>query len=465
MATSPNTPILEGGRQRIPFFNGRVLTAEDLQTEQAAHAAAHQRLGRALGTGVLDGLFVRVGPGERPTTIVVETGTALAPSGRVVELPRRTEVSVVAETDRDTPAATEGGFADCAAQHAIITSGTGAYLLVVEPAEGPRGRVPRVGLQGDGAAGTCGAQYRIEGARLRLVCFDPTDADLVPPNLGDEIGERSDRVAEQRGAGDDPDPADLSMLRNLLAHACLGTPQALVETVDLYDTLREAARGTPPSPRGPVDGLRERGGLPEEAVPLALLYWVRDRIAFVDVWSVRRRLHRHRPQRPTPATDRRRAETDAAMWQFQDHVDSLIEHEARGGVASLRMTRHFRYVPPVGLVPVVNSQGTPGIVPETFLRGYPARSPVYAEGRRVPMLLQHAAGMPSVDLRHRTALRAYLVREAGAAREAPQTLATSPPTPAQPYLLMASGALPFIGAPRFDLSHWDLAHFADRADW
>ena len=261
--TELNIPILEGGLERIPFFNGRVLTAEDLSTEQAANAQERRRLGRALGTGVIDGLFVRK---TSDKTVTVEPGLGLAPSGQMVELPQRTEVSVVSSVEHEETAGTKGAFEDCALQSATITTGAGAYLLVAEPASKPRGRTPRTSLGGDGAAGECGAKRRVEGAKLRLVHLDMSDDALVPSSLADGEGDYdiqvlSEKIGTDREDNEEPAQKEVSKLRNVLAHVCLRTPSVPTDAASLYDTLRRQARGETSAPiglDGPLDVLRQR---------------------------------------------------------------------------------------------------------------------------------------------------------------------------------------------------------------
>ena len=51
-------PFLDHGIQNTNFFNGRLLSAEDLQVEQEANRSQHQQLGRAVGEGIVCGLEV-----------------------------------------------------------------------------------------------------------------------------------------------------------------------------------------------------------------------------------------------------------------------------------------------------------------------------------------------------------------------------------------------------------------------
>ena len=71
-----STPFLDSDLcvRSVHFFNGRLLTAEDMKKEQDAEAARLQRLGHVLGEGVAQGLSVAVKPGVRSKTVVVEPG-------------------------------------------------------------------------------------------------------------------------------------------------------------------------------------------------------------------------------------------------------------------------------------------------------------------------------------------------------------------------------------------------------
>ena len=292
--------------------------------------------------------------------------------------------------------------------------------------------------------------------------LDTSDDRLVPETLREPLrnlmGENS------------LSPADRSRRRNLLAHWCLGTADARRAPADLYDRLGRAESPEDELQRyGPLDALRtpatpgEDPLLTPHDVPLAIFVWGADRITMVDMWAVRRRVHRLTGA-PEPITDRRRAEGEAAFHQFQVHVAGLPKHEPTGDLLDVTLTDYFRYLPAACLVPLVNSAGRPGIVPETFLSDYPARAPVYAEGHRVPPLLAQAMVTPPVDLVQRTALRTYRIREADAAREFPDTVPERPSGASTPYLLVASGYLPRIGNPRYDLAHWEFAHYPDPAD-
>lgn len=444
-----NVPVVDGGLKRIPFFNGRVLTAEDLQTEQQAHAAERRRLGRALGTGVLDGLFIER---KNDTTVTVRPGNALAPDGRVVELPDETDVSVVSSLEREETAGTRGKFEDCATQTATVTTGTGAYLLVVRPAAKTEGRVPQTRLGGDGAAGACGAKHRVEGAALSLVHLDTDDEDLVPAPIQKSVQDTMRDVEKALEEGAPPASSTKSMLRNLLAHACLRTPQALGETADLYTALRDAAQGeagpNSDDPAGPTD-VQAYSDVGPCAVPIGLLYWAQDRILFVDNWSVRRRIHRAAPDRPPTATARRRAETEAAIYQFQDHVADLVRRHTVNERAQLRVRKHFAFLPPLGIVPIERSTQD-GLHPSAFFDGLTARDPVFVERGKLRELMSEAAQFDAFRIDPELLIWRYHVRE---------DVQSSGGVELPAFVLFTSGFVPYAATPQYNLSRWNYGSY------
>ncbi|MFB6247924.1 MAG: hypothetical protein ABEL97_05070 [Salinibacter sp.] len=469
MPTDLNDPVTEGGLRHIPFFNGRVLTAEDLQTEQAAHATERRRLGRALGTGVLRGLSVQR---ASDTTVTVQSGQGLAPSGRVVELPRATEVSVLSGIEREETAGTTGAFSDCATREVTVNAGSGAYILVAEPASEPRGRTPRTGLGGDGAArgaaGECGVKHRVEGAKLRLVPFDLGDDALVPPSLADgeapiDVQALSEKIVGARESGTTPPPEPVSLLRNTLAHVCLRTPSAPTAAATLYDTLRRQSQGAARSsgtgadtlgPDSPLDVLRHRARARDEiaelndAVPLGLLYWAHDRIEFVDVWSVRRRVHRPTPKRPVPAIGRRRAESEAAIFQFQDHLVDLSRRLSFSERVRLSAENGFLYLPPFGTIPNEEGDRT-GFDVYSFFDTLSTREYLYVEGTTLRSLVTEATQFDSFRTDTDQLVWRYRVRE--------DVQSGDDQHPS--FVVFTSGFVPHAAEPQYNLSRFGYANY------
>src|SRR5438477_4882380 len=92
-------PVLTGGIKDTHFFNGRILTADDLRTMQAAARHHDAQLGRATGDGVAYGLDVSPAPGgpNGDTSVVlhVTRGLALNLLGERAALPAAVDVALV----------------------------------------------------------------------------------------------------------------------------------------------------------------------------------------------------------------------------------------------------------------------------------------------------------------------------------------------------------------------------------
>ena len=61
-----STLVASGGLRSPNFFNGRLLSGEDLTSEHAANDQARDRLGRTIGDGIAYGLQVANGAGSTP---------------------------------------------------------------------------------------------------------------------------------------------------------------------------------------------------------------------------------------------------------------------------------------------------------------------------------------------------------------------------------------------------------------
>ena len=86
------------GIRSTNFFNGRLLTGEDMQQEQAAARAALLRLGRATVEGIAHGLQVTamVGGGSREDPVVtVARGLAIARDGQAISLANPVSLSLL----------------------------------------------------------------------------------------------------------------------------------------------------------------------------------------------------------------------------------------------------------------------------------------------------------------------------------------------------------------------------------
>ena len=407
-------PLLKDGIHNVNFFNGRLLTAEDLDTEQAASRQQHRGLGKAVGEGVAYGLEVSksVGAGAKPV-VNVAPGLAINRNGAIVRLSGAVDVSLVRPQDGS---ATASGpvFSDCQPfQTGVYVAGSGVYLLTISPVSGPEGRAPVSGLQN--TASDCNTKYIVDGVRFRLIQLDLT---------ADELN-------------------DQNHLRNTVAYRCFGVADTKSFASDPF--------GRDIKQYGLLDGLRPNR-LTDCDVPLAVLFWTASEgIKFIDMWSVRRRLidPSATGQLNLVTGDRRPSEAEAIFMQFGDQLEglrsTLIHPE------SAVVTDHFRYLPPVGLM-ALTGVGT-GFNYSKFFEGRVYFGPVFIEGSRVEPLVRHASAFAPIDLSKGEMVWLYIVRENRDAR----AFAGSP-TPIT-YLIFASGHMPFFGEARFDVARWDYSNY------
>ena len=110
-------PLLEDALKTPYFFNGRLLTREDLSQEQVAQRTRRSHLGSALGSGVAQGLEVEPdvaasAPGQ--LVLNVAPGAAITPTGDTLHLaaPVRLRFSM-RPGDSRLEASSGADFGDC----------------------------------------------------------------------------------------------------------------------------------------------------------------------------------------------------------------------------------------------------------------------------------------------------------------------------------------------------------------
>ena len=409
--------ILDTELKHINFFNGRLLTGGDLEAEQSAQHTHFRLVGTAVGDGVAVGLEVTPAtsspPGEQ--VVLVAAGLAVNRAGQTLRLECDQRVALLRPPD---PANRDACvFADCSApiSSGTLARGAGLYLLTIAPASQPEGKAPVSGL-GSGNA-TCNSRYLTEGVKFRLL---PLDVD--------------------------PGSVD-ALTRNTVAYRFFG-----------LTTQQSAAFLTDPKP-GPVDartGLADlvtAQQLTDYDVPLAVIQWlVGGSLGYIDLWSVRRRITRA-PVTPWPFTvdEQVRSEGEARFLQFQEHIEAL--RSARTALPTLVASQVFRYLPPVGVLPLATTSQPNGIDRTKFFQGLTTRDPLYIEGSRLRHLCQLALDYPPIDLKAAPMMWLYIVRENA------QANAAAPANGPQPILLFASGQLPYAAVPQFDVSVWNFSNY------
>ena len=428
-AHAVQTPITDGVR-RVNFFNGRLLTASDLRREQDANAVLRDRLGLAVGDGVVSGLRVGLPPAHPAPDPVhpvvrVTAGVAVNRAGHALRLPYDVDVSLErpAGTGLATSPAAPGGFASCSGlPDGAPLATAGVYLLTVAPSSQAQGRAPVGGLGNEIAP--CGTDADAEGVQFRIVWVSLPSAVLADPRV-----------------------------RNRLAHLMFGTEDDAARRLEL-DPF-----GSPAQPYGLLDQLRATA-LVDQEVPLACLLWAPGQgILFVDEWCVRRPVAVRGTDADWPevTSPRRRVEGQASFQQFQAEL-AAVAAGAAGTPAGIRAQDRFRRLPAAGLIPLASARFPAGFDPIQFFDGMTTRSatagddPVYLDGARLEALLQQSFRFPAIDSQADELIWTYLVRQNVTRAQADN--------PVQTFVLFASGFLPYAGDARYDLSRFDFANYA-----
>jgi hypothetical protein len=411
-------PILSGGIRNNYFFNGRLLTAEDLRDEQAANLEGHRRLGQGIGDGVAYGLRVSEATGTSTKSvpvITVEAGLAVNRRGATLALPEATDVSLVRPTNSATPNTSSATFKDCQPlQSSVYVAGEGVYLLTIGPSAGKEGRAPVSGL--GNSNGSCNTHYTIEGVQFRLLPLDFTAAELS---------------AKQS-------------LRNHVAYRCFGV-------ADMQKFF-----GNPFGPTlsgyGLLDELRA-AQLTDCEVPLAVLHWTASGgINFIDEWSVRRRLTK-RPvtdEWPLLLGERRVSEGEAMYLQFQSQIDEIKLNETN--LDAIKASERFEYLPPVGILPIKITGSPSGFDVQTFFGARASRDIATTDGNLLRGLLHEATYHEPIAVNAPGKIQLYLIWENLQAVKQQQSN--------QLALVFASPTLHYRGVARYGYAFWDVSRFA-----
>jgi hypothetical protein len=461
-------PILDQGIESTYFFNGRLLTAFDLQKEQEANRLQHHQLGQAIGAGVADGLEVTLvndGAGTDTPVVSVNAGLALNRVGHAIELP--TKVDVMLERPSEAPPPEAGLFKVCEPpKNGKTPPGKGAYILAVRPASGFQGSAPKMRFGENGTVDGCSSNYKVEGVQFHSKELPVSELTGVSQDTRDALSELMDDIEELKARTDPLGKAQrrakLSRLRNWLAHACLGTEEVVGFVRDPFERTNGRS---PYTTYGAVDALRaarrsalnvlsDDFKLTDCDVPLALIYWT-TKVHFVDMWSVRRRLTAQTPSATWPSlvSDRRLAEGEAAFLQFQNQMDHLIASGlSQTELAAIRATDYFRYLPPAGFVAL--GQGIfRGFNVDSFFGQQPHRDPEFIDGVVIHALLKEAMTYEPIDLAVGEMVWLYKTWQNAKAIDDGQAI--------QPYVIFTIGHVPHKAIARFDVARWDYANYVD----
>ena len=383
--------VADGGVASVHFFNGRLLTGEDLTREQTDQHRRLGRLGAAVGEGVIDGLLVslvtEVDTGS--PRLRIEPGQAINADGRVLTLHVRSDLEL---TIPAAASAGRGAFGDCPASKGAQPT-NGVYLLVIRGGtrEDGHARVSRDVYGTDACTsdqvtdGVCfvahavpelssvdlsAATARSAAARVALGA-DGTATDAATPTAAPATGtDPRPLVTRLRARPADPLP------RGDVARVALGadlsptdaaTPTAAPATDPLVTRLR--ARPADPLPRGDV--------------PLALVAVTDAGVVWVDVWAVRRRSARPVATDAYAPVLASLARAEARLLQFRDHLASLT------GVTSA--AAHFLALPPSGALPT-------GLDAAAFFAASAPRAAFTVDPALIPAVVEAGLGQRAINL-------------------------------------------------------------------
>ncbi len=433
--------ILDRRVQSPNYFHGRLLTASDLTAERDAHLARQRMLGRAIGPGVVEGLWIEpdnASPSTEPV-VKITAGFALNAEGQLLSLPDDQNLSLTEVLEESTPEACL--FKPCAPPEVdAVPTGDGFYLLLVSPTSKFEEKAPMRSLEGDKAGADCGRKWAVPGVTFRLESFDP----LNVPGQSDTT-----RLALENLVVDVPDDAALSRLRNLVAHLCFGTDEFGAYSSDPLAT--ESSRPLL-SGYGTVDYLRSLDIVTNCDVPLALIYWSGNGLEIVDCWAVRRRPMAAPLSAEWPSLDgnRMRIENEARLFQFQEHVRGLLS--SVGAPSVVKAQAYFRFLPAAGLLPL-STPSRAGFDSAAFFDAVPIRDPIeFINGEQLRSIVDLSWHHEPVDLAEDEMVWLYQPWQ--------QQEAQADGTTDRAYLLFTSAHLPPMNIPRFDVARWDYSNYA-----
>ncbi len=406
------TPILVPELRAVNFFNGRLVSGEDMTDEQNAQRAAHELLGASIGDGVVEGLQVAESSfdstAETPL-LAVRSGIAVNRLGEVLRLPNDTLVRLVRPPVTSAVAEAVEVFHACTPpQQAAQLVPSAVYVLTICSSRSGAGKTATAGM---GALRThCNIRWIVDSVEFRLVNLNVSEDLLSTPER----------------------------IRNRVAYACFGTNARREYSVSPF--------GTPRTPATLLDALRASTALTDCDVPLAILQWKTEGVQFVDLWSVRRRCSSGSTAAGELAfSGRASSVADAMQNQFASQLDDLRASVA--DAATIEARSSFRHLPPAGLLPV-SSSAVRRFDYETFFQGKTCSRPWFIQAADVEPILAESIHYPPVDLDSLEMVWIYLVHEnrARAAGEAPF------------FVIFANANIPFYGDARFHRSHFDFSN-------
>jgi hypothetical protein len=264
--------IVDGGRRRPFYFDGRFLTANDLIADQNYIRARQSDLAQAIGSGVIRGLMVSLAgdfTSDNPK-LRIAAGLGMTPAGDLVRL--ATEISLQLNSIPESQIV-DAQLGVKLLANAAVNNRTGLYVLALRPIEFSANPVPAYPASLDGVRTVRDGDI-IEATAITLIPY--------PDRAGSE------------------DPHD---------------KRARVAREIFYEA--------------------QRPGVLQEALPLALLCINNGRLVWLDVFMVRREVGAE-PTIAAGLKQRPRALLEAWFKQHVDHVEDIDAKAMREGFTATK---------------------------------------------------------------------------------------------------------------------------------
>jgi hypothetical protein len=328
--------IVDSGRRRPFYFDGRFLTADDLTADQNYIRSRQSDLAQAMGAGVIRGLMVGLGTqaASNSPTLVIDAGIGVTPSGDIVNI--------------DTPQTIAIASLPQAAQ---LDAQLGVKMLPSASA------INRSGLF---------------VLALRPIEFSANPTAAYPTTLDGQRTVRDGDIIEATALTLIPYP-DRAGVENANAK------RSRVAREIFFD--------------------RQRPGVLQDALPLAMLCLEGGALRWIDVHMVRREVGAESTLAAGLA-QRPRALLEAWLKQHQDQLDDIDTASVQSGFAA---ARQFETLPPVGPMPASTLRFETQLGALTLLQSYfpPVVDCEFAfiPSDELAALVQDSLSLPPIDLR------------------------------------------------------------------
>jgi hypothetical protein len=223
------TLIMDDRRRRPRWFDGRFLSALDLQREQDYFLTRQADLRRAAGSGVVSGLFVRqltkVGTGQITQDLVsISAGEGVTPEGELVSVPQDIEIAV---SDIANEQLLNAAFGLSPIPSPPTRSRSGLFVLGLRPMEFAANPIASYPTTLTGPRGTQDGDI-VEATAIVLVPYPDGGTQT-------EMQARRSRVAREIFVVQTPRVG----VADMLPIAMLGMNQGAIEWVDSWMVRRE----------------------------------------------------------------------------------------------------------------------------------------------------------------------------------------------------------------------------------